>query len=488
MDAPQQSEKHGNAAEAEQNTRFQPMQLTQSAPPQLQDIPPQPAANDTGNAKGTQFRPMLLNTHAAKGKQASVFSHLGLNFDLSSFFSYYPMLRLFGYSFEAGYSQLNRGLQKVHGSGAGKLRMPNGNQKNLTWLEKLTTRIYGEAQPGERPIVPETASPQPNTPEDRMVSSKDAPPGNTAKQPSAPAANGYDPKRHEEYYKSRINYAESIAFTALALWHSKSSYDQMRDNCKLAVAAELGKDVKSIGLNDLRHSNNPLVVSAINRSFWQSLLRTGGGLSFIHSLWAGIMVNSAVITAERTVFYRPIAYDVLSKTVNDVQMNSLGMEAKSDVVDNLIRVLQAERFDHRQQMIPREQVEAMRPTLDLIAEDVINKRFGITGMMYIMGGGVIIPEDPQQTQTNYMHVRDIGVSGVMEEAKHIKRTTHAPSTKIWEARLAESAKGEEKIAESARRDELLRERRAILARGPLHSTPGGDMDPNARYGASIQLF
>lgn len=438
-------------------------------------------ARQSGAGVSPQFRPMLFNAHAAKSGRQSLLSHLGMNFNLSSFVSYYPMLRFMGYGFEAGYSPTNRKLQKTHWSALEK----EAKGQPQTFLEKMTRRIYGDGVPetNHSPIQEqqETTTVTSGWKQGRAVSEE-----TKIKTTTSNAEHG----KYADHYKTHINYLESAAFTALAAKCSYNSFDQLLANSKLAVAAELGKDPKDVSFLDLRRSNNPIVVSAVDRFMWQTPMRIGAGLSFIPALWTGIVANSLVITMERTIFYRPLAYDILSKAINDVQINSLGVEAKGEVVDNLIRVMQAQRFDHRQAMIPREQVQAIRPTLEQVADDIINKRFGISGLMYIMGGGVLIPEDPAQSQANYQHVREVGVSGVMEEAKRIRRETHVPSTKIWDARLLEGRreKDSDYIAESARRDELLRERRAILARGPLHAMPGSEIDPTARYGSGVQMY
>lgn len=468
---------------------IEPSQTTTEASPPKAEEQMAGAASAVAPAYAPQFRPMLLNAHQAKGKHESRLSHLGLNFNLSSFMSYYPMLRLTGYTFEAGYSPLNRRLQKLHLGTMEKL----ATDKPLSLMESAARRYYGDTVPNTDKN-PFSTKLEASTNAD-VSGNKWGKVGQSApivQQPNSPSVDDvFKSRDYDPNYKTRFNQVESVVFTGLAAMHSWEAGKQLKENFKLAVATEFGKDPKDVTFSDLRRSNNPLVVSAVDRFCWQTPTRLGAGLAFLGSLWGGIIANSIVISTERTIFYRPIAYDMLSKAVNDVQINNLGAEAKGEVVDNLIRVLQAERFDHRQANIPREQVEGLRPVLELVADDVIAKRFGITGLMYIMGGGVLIPEDPQQSMRNYQHVREVGVSGVMEEAKKIKAEHKVPSNKIWDAQLVSKARsgehGEQNIAESARREELLRERRAILARGPLHSMPGSGVDPDARYG-SVQMY
>lgn len=460
---------------------IEPSQTTTEASPPKAEEQMAGAASVVAPASAPQFRPMLLNAHQAKGGHESRLSHAGLNFNLSSFMSYYPMLRLTGYTFEAAYSPMNRTLQNLHGNALDKL----AKNKKLNWREEAVRCYYGDGIPGS------AKNPFFEKYQKGKEGAKDSLLGNSMENQKAKPGSNFDLHEYDPNYKTRFNRVESVVFTGLAAMHSWEAGKQLKENFKLAVATEFGKDPKDVTFSDLRRSNNPLVVSAVDRFCWQTPTRLGAGLAFLGSLWGGIIANSIVISTECTIFYRPIAYDLLSKAVNDVQINNLGAEAKGEVVDNLIRVLQAERFDHRQANIPREQVEGLRPVLELVADDVISKRFGITGLMYIMGGGVLIPEDPQQSMRNYQHVREVGVSGVTEEAKKIKAERKVPSNKIWDAQLVSKTRsgenGEQNIAESARREELLRERRAILARGPLHSMPGSGVDPDARYG-SVQMY
>lgn len=450
-------------AEAAKNTEEKERS---QAMPEGQEV----AAAGGAAANAPQFHPILLSRHAAKEGRDKILSRFRVNFDLSSFLSFYPDLRLLGYIWEAGFSPLARTLENTHL----KTLQKAGEGEAATSFslgEKMSLALFGKESPKQITVNAEAAT------------------GEAAwslfSLENTPTPSPTDKVSHK--YKNFINKVEAGMFTGLALLHSADGYKKLKESVKLALSAELGKDPEEIGFSDLLHSNNPLVVSAMDRLCWQTPLRVGAGLSFLPALWTGIFANSLVITAERTVFYRPLAYDVLAKAINDVQINGLGEENKAELMDNLIRVLQAERFDHRQATISREQVEALRPVLEEIANDVINKKFGIAGMIYIMGGGVLIPEDPEQSLANYRHLQEVGVSGVAAEAANLRKRNHVPSTKIWDARLQDKGRDESKIAESARREELLRERKAINARGPMHATPGSSIDPDTRYGG-VQMY
>lgn len=288
--------------------------------------------------------------------------------------------------------------------------------------------------------------------------------------------------------KKFLNTVETVGFTSLATTFAGIELKEEFKDCSLAVAAEKGKNPRAISFMDLRHSRNPIVQSEMDRYLWQNSMRIGAGVSFAHHLLTGIVANSLVTTFERTIFYRPIAYDILKKAINDVQFNELGDKAAKDgLVGDFIKVMQASRFDHRLPTIPRQQVDDMRPVLEKVADDVLSKRFGMKGAIYILGGGVIIPGNPAQSMANYEHVRAVGVEGVAAEQWHKRKakTPHTPqandnkpTNKVFDAKLQErQQKGY--VAESARKEELIRQRQSIYSRGPGYTGSPDESRPGA---------
>jgi hypothetical protein len=374
-------------------------------------------------AKDTGFQPVLIPRHL--DKRSSGLSKVGANFNLSSFFSYYPMLRWGGYVgelttsrasklMERHLSELNSKISKM-GTDKNKYVPEGGYEKYLLSREKKLDRI--------------------------------------SKAPD---------------FVTPLAQAEAVGFTGLASAFAMKEYKDLKQNCALAVAAERGKDEKDIGFMDLRASNNPIVATAVDRFIWQTVARNGAGLSFFGGLLSGVLGNTALFTLERTVFYRPVAYDLLNKVVNDIQVNRLGDESKPVLVDGLIRSMQAMRMDHRQPLITKQQVDNLRPVLNRIAEDVIDRNFGLRGVMYLMGGGVLVPENPELSMRNYEHVYKLGVSGVAQEGKLIRAQTGAKASQTWQMALV-AEREKDYVAESARENALLDQRDAIYSRGPLHA-------------------
>ena len=245
------------------------------------------------------------------------------------------------------------------------------------------------------------------------------------------------PKVFEKDPSYILNGVEAAAFLSLAHHYTKKDRKDLHVNLDLAVAAERGLVSDKVDIKELWQSKNPIIESAMDRHMWQYRLRYGAAPFFLASLPIGILANAFVITAERTAFYRPIAYDVLKKAVTDVQIHNLDSDlVKSKLTDDLIKVLQQQRMDHRLASIPHEQIHAIRPVLSTIAQDIIDKKFGFAGMIYIMGGGVIVPEDPEQTRLNYEHVQKVGVSGIAREGKIIREQLNVGPAKTWEAHIS----------------------------------------------------
>lgn len=286
-----------------------------------------------------------------------------------------------------------------------------------------------------------------------------------------------------------LNVAETAAFFALARHYTKKDRKDLHTNLDLAVAGERGIVSDTLPDKELWESKNPIVESVMDRHKWQTRMRHGAAPFFLAGLPWGILANAFVITAERTAFYRPIAYDVLKKAVTDVQVNNLDSAlVKDKLTDDLIKVLQQERMDHRQPVIPHKQIHAIRPVLTTIAQDIIDKKFGFAGMIYVMGGGVIVPEDPEQTRLNYEHVRQVGVSGIAREGKIIQEQLKVGPARTWEAHInaqrTEAVDGKDPARGSASREALLRQRQELMAKGPVHS---GAVQDGRRGSAGIAL-
>lgn len=383
------------------------------------------------------FHPQLQARH--EEKSTPWFSWLAGNFNLNSFFTFLPMLRAFGYTFDIMYGPITGWLEDNHLEATKKYKI---NQK-LSPVERFTIHAYG------------------------------------AERPRIEAATEYQRvRRGKAYYQGFIDKVEGVTFTGLSIVACYSMLNTLLKDTRLALAAELSKEPEQITLFDLRKSNNPMIATEVDKAIWKTIIRMGSGLLFFKGLQYGVLGNVLSITGERTVFYNPTAYDILQKSINNVQINNLGMEAKPDLVDALVKCIQAQRIDHRREVYPRDKIDSIRPVLDKIAEALIDKQYGVAGALYIMGAGIIIPGNLKQSLANYEHIEQVGgVKGIAKEGAWIRRHHNVPSNKVWDARVEMEKKGENYVAESAQREALLEQRSQILAKGP--TLPGRKTDGTA---------
>ena len=343
-------------------------------------------------------------------------------FNLGSFLTYYPMLRLLGYSAEITYSAMNN-------------------------TAKETSKKANSTTSGMR--AEKTAPTEKITPKNVYAKTK----------------NWLATEHESGALKRNLGLAEAGIFSGMAAIYWAKERKTFLQETDLAVAAERGYDEKDINYAHLKASKNPLIQSAYDRFQLQHATRFGAGLFFAGGIPLGVIANGVLITAERTIFYRPLAFDILKKAVVDVQSNNLGESSKDELVDNLIRVQQQARRDHDKPTISREEIDGLRPVIEKISDDIIDGRFGFEGALYIMGGGVIIPENPEQSMKNFQHVHNVGISGIAHEAKWIREKSGARPNQLWEAQMR-ATRSEGYVAESAQPDSLKKFQNQLSGRGP----------------------
>ncbi len=427
-----------------------------------------------------KFHPYLPAKHS--GKSNTFMSRVGLNFETSTFFfSYYPVMRMLGAWREifdlAGQwteKRYNQFIAKARGF-AGELEHDSSLRhypKMSAPAEKAFSLLGADIQDYEEKF--ETALKA--EPDKRHAAFTSVVDNLAATPPSANRASWL------------ASILESTIFTGLALFHAVKGYRHLMQSTSLAVGAELGKLPKDVTFSDVLHSNNPLITTMTDRFIWQQMARHGAGLAPLINNKIGFIANALLIGAERTVFYGAVGSDVLWKAVNDVQLNNLGPEAKTDLVGRLMRTLQAERLDHRRELITHDEMQGLKPVLSLIAGDIIDRKFGYEGALYIMGSGILIPGAPQQSLRNYLEVREKGVRGIALDARQLRLMMDVPGSQIWDMDMNTHRRGTGYVAESARENELLRNRQLRLERGPAHATPGPEVDSPNRRESGVLIY
>ncbi len=214
---------------------------------------------------------------------------------------------------------------------------------------------------------------------------------------------------------------EAALITGVAMMRTNVECGHMLDDFRLSLAAEFGKDKEEIDLVDAFQSKNPIIEIETKRMMWKFGSRFLSGAGFAVNLTTGLVLSAIDIGAERTLFFANSPYDMLSKSVNDVQYNHLqGDVIKEILIKDMQKSLQAMYGDRGRNVLAQVDMEDLRPTLSKVADDIINKRIGIESIFGIMGGGIIVVGNAKQSEINYDFVSKNMMESVVEIAKERK--------------------------------------------------------------------
>jgi hypothetical protein len=267
-------------------------------------------------------------------------------------------------------------------------------------------------------------------------------------------------------YVKKVMYLETAAFAGLALVYSYRDLRNLFENCKLALAAERGKEEQQVTMMDMFNTDNPIISTEANRVLWKGIIRVGSGAAYLHRLETGLLAAVLNISAERTIFYQKTSYDMASEIVNDVQLNHLtGDAVKEDIINGLQRIVQRTTVDHNRTPIGEAELRDLRPIFADMAEDIIEKRIGISSIIGYLGGGIIIPNNPNQSRVNYDYVKQHGLTHVAADGAQLREQLQIPDSQpIWPRYEPEIYQERADVAESAKRAKLLAERYGLDTR------------------------
>jgi hypothetical protein len=383
------------------------------------------AAENTASANPLTFKPQLMHR--------DVTNDTGLRklfqFPLDPLFSnYYTALRAGGYIFNAGFSDLSKGIDKLIKSGI-KHKGETADDIDIMYISP------DSAHEKAKGVV-------------ALAEGKDS---------SDPAIR-------------RVLYLETVAFTSIAAYYSLREFKNLFENCRLALAAELGKPEEQVTWKDMFNTDNPIISTEANRLAWKTALRLGSGMGYSHRLETGLILAAINISAERTVFFQKTSYDMASEIVNDVQLNHLtGDAAKEDIINGLQRIVQRTTVDHNRTPIREEELRQLRPIFAGIAEDIINKKIGVASVISYLGGGVIIAGNPEQSRVNYEYVKQHGLTHVAADGADLRIRLGIPESQpIWQRYEPEVKEERADVAESAKRARTLTDRYGLDSARAAH--------------------
>ncbi len=371
-----------------------------------------------------------------------------IKFETSSLFQTYTQLRLYQYLFQAMFPVFSEQSEKFLFSKLGL-----DNHKLPKWLQGSSSNIPSGKRGGR----------QKSSLQDDLDYQYGGVQGGGAK-----VTESKDPSTGRAITLA----AEGMTFTGLAIISTKAELDNVMKNCRLALSAELGKPEHEISYTDLFASANPLISSEVNRLIFKAVSRLGAGAGFMKGLTSGLVANAIVVTMERSVFYQKNAYDLLVEIVNEAQSNHYtGAVSREIVVNGLQKVLQSSQHDHNRAHITEKEMHELRPVLEQVAEDLLNKKIGIESLIGIMGGGIIIVGQPEQSEDNYAYIREHKLEGIAELAQRLRRENGSQRDgTVWETQkeTAEVQPRQKGIATSASPNRLMQDRIDISSNQVAH--------------------
>ncbi len=220
-------------------------------------------------------------------------------------------------------------------------------------------------------------------------------------------------ERKTKEAKKIVGRTEAAAFSGWSLFSFFKEKRQLKEQLRNTVAAEFGMNPGRVGLIDLRRSANPLVESTVDKFFSKNAIRFGTDIWFWVNLNFGILMKAIGITAERSVFVQKTAYEQLTGIVHDAW--TLNAMSRSELSGNLIRVLQTSFRDHKVRPLDKEMVDNNRELFDKMAQAILEHKMGLAEVVYVMGGIMLKPEDPQLSLQNFNNVLEKGLIAIAKE-------------------------------------------------------------------------
>jgi hypothetical protein len=155
-----------------------------------------------------------------------------------------------------------------------------------------------------------------------------------------------------------------------------------------------------------------------------------------------------------------------SEIVNDVQLNHLtGEAAKENIINGLQRIVQRTTLDHNRTPMDERELRQLRPIFADMAEDIIEKRIGISSIIGYLGGGIIIPSNPRQSRVNYDYVKQHGLVGMASDGALLREQLRLSGAQpVWRRYEPEVRQERADVAASAKQAKLLSERYGLDTR------------------------
>ncbi len=216
---------------------------------------------------------------------------------------------------------------------------------------------------------------------------------------------GYNQKKDHDGQttgEKRALQVEAILFTSLSAYYGYKDIQKVVEDNRSNLAIEFDKHPSNVNIIDAINSENTIISTQTNKWMWRNISHTGSGLAYLVNLPTALVASAINITMERFMLSNETAYEMTEKLINKVQLNHLdGEVTKETVVSSLQQIMQQMRVDHNFELITSKEFEVIRPVLNDIANDIIDKKANMSMVIEYLGAGNIIPGKLEQSQKNY---------------------------------------------------------------------------------------
>ena len=225
---------------------------------------------------------------------------------------------------------------------------------------------------------------------------------------------------HEVKANNAVNALETATFLGWTIYTFMNERRESMKHFGSVFAAETGDFGGYKSVIKLEKSENPLIASMMDRFNWQTSTRGVSDMMFLVGLKPGILAKALSITLERSVFMNKLAYEKLRDMVDDAQWNNMGERAHTEVTDTLIKIAQQSCRETHIPAISKEQLVALAPAFGELKDRIIDKKYSLPEVTYILGDIVVHPNEPQRALDRIHEVDAKGLRNIGNEKAKTK--------------------------------------------------------------------
>jgi hypothetical protein len=212
-----------------------------------------------------------------------------------------------------------------------------------------------------------------------------------------------------------MNAIEAVAFSVIGAIAFARDMRKFRYEVGDMVAAESGGSVPHGLWETFRRSNetqNPFMRTERTRFRNLYLIRALQPFTFLYGIKAAITTTVFEIVAERAAYFEKNSYDMLRKLMRERDANQIGTWSRDLIVTRLIDAIQMNRTEHEAPPITMKDTESYFPLLGQLADRLLERKWHMSEMLYVLGQIVREPANLAKAQKVYDDVEAYGLKGI----------------------------------------------------------------------------